>query len=70
MYYEYFNVYTYPVNYYRMFKTHIQLDVCFSFTSPLRITIYLFGFQSHHHNQGHMATSSFYWWRKTHTYKY
>ena len=37
-------------------------------TSSASLVIYLFillGFQLHWQFQGHMATSSFYWWRKT-----
>ena len=32
------------------------------------LVIYLLDFQSHHHHQGHMATSNFYWKEKTRTY--
>ena len=31
------------------------------------MSIYLLGFQSHRHLQGHIATSSFYWWKKNPT---
>ena len=39
----------------------VQFFVC----SPHCLFIYLSGFQSYRHLQRHMATFSFYWWRKT-----
>ena len=40
-------------------------DLIFSIMWLMVFCICILGFQSHRHLKGHMATSSFYWWRKT-----